>query len=524
MDARTQERSLATRLVRALVLLVSLSPCLLIWLGGCTTLSQYLHNGLKVGPNYTPPPAPIASDWIDPDDRRRDPEDLATWWKTFNDPVLDDLIASATQQNLTLREAGMRILQARAAVGIAAGQLLPQEQINFMGYDRVGLSQATAGGIIGGGNRPRFFSQFNHGFALAWELDFWGRYRRSIEAARADLDASVADYNDVLITLLSDVAVNYVQIRTIEKRIEYARLNVEIQQKTMTKAQARLKVDKNGALALDQSITLLKQTEAGIPELEISLRQANNRLCTLLGIPPEDLRAKLKAMPIPTAAPEIAIGIPADLLRRRPDLRRAERFAAAQSARIGVAQADWYPQVSIVGSFGYSAEHITDVFKSAAFNGTIGPSVRWNILHYGRILNNVRLQDARFQELALAYQNKVLVAQQEVENGLVTFLKAHQRVKLQTESVEAAKKAEKIASTVWQVSGVDFTTVSLIQQNMVQQQDTLAQAQGEIALGLIQLYRALGGGWQVNGDGCGPASRHHRHETPPVRAEFGRPF
>ncbi|MBI1831243.1 MAG: efflux transporter outer membrane subunit [Planctomycetes bacterium] len=505
--------------------LLSLAPCLLIFLCGCTSLSQYWHNGLKVGPNYALPDAPLAGDWIDPIDKRKDTDDRTAWWKAFNDPVLDDLICAAYNQNLTLRQVGYRILQARAQLGIAAGELFPQAQFASGSYNRIGVSGETAGASA---ERHRFFSQYNLGLAMAWEIDFWGRYRRSIESARAELDASVADYDDAIVTLVSDVASNYVLLRTIEKRIEYAMVNVDIQTKTMTKAQARLKVDKNGALVLDQAITLLKQTEAGIPELEIALRQTNNRLCVLLGIPPEDLRARLKPGPIPTPSLEIAVGIPADLLRRRPDVRRAERQAASQSERIGIAKADFYPQIFLSGAFGYSAEQITDLFRSGAFNGSVGPSFRWNILNYGRIVNNVRLQDARFQELVAAYRNKVLVAQQEVENGLVTVLRARRRYKLQSESVDSAKKAEEISNRVWQVNGVEFTTVSLIQQNLVQQQDTLAQAQGEIAQGMIQVYRALGGGWRLRcSDECAPASAPRPDDRPiilpPPRAEFGRP-
>jgi NodT family efflux transporter outer membrane factor (OMF) lipoprotein len=509
--------------------LVLLAPC------GCTSLSEYVHNGFKVGPNYTPPPAPVANDWIDVGDKRKDKDDLSEWWQNFNDPILNDLICTAYRQNLTLEQAGLRILQARATVGIAVGELFPQTQLALASYNRIANSAETVNARLSNGG-TRFFDQWNQGFALSWEIDFWGRYRRTVESARANLDASVADYDDVLVTLLSDVATNYVQLRTLEKRIAYAKMNVGIQQKTLTKAQARLKVDKNGALALEQSLTLLKQTEAGIPELEISLRQTSNRLCTLLGIPPEDLAAKLKAGEIPTPGPDAALGIPADLLRRRPDIRRAERQAATQAALIGVAESEFYPHLFLNGTLEYSAQTFKDMFRSSALAGNVGPSMQWNILHYGRILNGVRFQDAKFRESVASYQNSVLNAQEEVENGIVTFLKAHQRTKLQQASVDSAKKAEKIASTIWEVSGVDFTTVSLIQQNLVQQHDTLAQAEGEIALGFIQIYRALGGGWQVRQtgacDGC-PAPPMPavlppaiNNQLPPPRpvAEFGRPF
>src|SRR5207245_2686127 len=194
----------------------------------------------------------------------------------------------------------------------------------------------------------------------------------------------------VLVTLLGDVASNYVQLRTFEQRIEYTRANVELQRETLKIVEARFKAGTTTKLDVAQALSTLEQTEAQIPELEISLRLANNQLCILLGIPPEELRARLGAAPIPTAPAEVAAGIPADLLRRRPDVRRAERQAAAQSAEIGVAEADFYPHISITGSIGYSAEQFKNLFRTTALAGTIGPSFQWNILNYGRILNNVR--------------------------------------------------------------------------------------------------------------------------------------
>ena len=239
----------------------------------------------------------------------------------------------------------------------------------------------------------------------------------------------------------------------------------------------------------------------------ISLRQTNNQLCILLGIPPEELGPKLGSAPIPTAPTEVAAGIPADLLRRRPDVRRAERQAAAQSALIGVAEADFYPHIAITGTIGYSAQHLKDLFRSASLAGAVGPSFQWNILNYGRILNNVRLQDARLQELLIVYQNTVLTAAQDVENGLVIFLRAQQRAQFQAASVADAEEAVKIAlKNQWPAGLIDFTRVTQLEQNLVQVQDTLAQARGEIGLGLIQVYRALGGGWQIRLTGCEPSA------------------
>jgi NodT family efflux transporter outer membrane factor (OMF) lipoprotein len=349
-----------------------------------------------------------------------------------------------------------------------------------------------------------FYSQWDYGFNLSWELDFWGRFRRAIESNAASLDASVEDYDETLVTLLGDMATNYVQMRTLEKRIEYTRQNVQLQQRTVTIAEARFRAGTSTVRDPYQARSTLEQTQAQIPELEIALRQAVNQLCILLGIPPEELRAKLGPAPIPTAPVEVAVGIPADLLRRRPEVRRAERLAAAQSAQIGVAEANFYPAISINGTLDYSAEHFSDLFRSNALNGSVGPSFQWSVLNYGRILNNVRFQDARFQELVAAYQQTVLSAAQEVENGLATFLRARERTDFQAACAHDAEKAVQLVQAQYDGGTVDLTSVTLLQQTLVQQQDVLTQAQGEIALGLIQVYRALGGGWQIRCTDCVP--------------------
>jgi outer membrane protein TolC len=217
----------------------------------------------------------------------------------------------------------------------------------------------------------------------------------------------------------------------------------------------------------------------------------------LLGVPPEDLASRLGAADIPVAPADVAVSIPADLLRRRPDVRRAERLAAAQCAEVGIADADFYPRIALDGNFGYSAEHFNKLFTSRALNGSFGPTFTWNLLNYGRILNNVRSQSAQFQVLVAAYQNSVLTAGAEVENGLVSFLKSQERVKDLTTSVNAAQKAVNIALAQYRNGAIDFNRLALLEQNLVQQQDLLTQARGDIALGLIQVYRALGGGWQI---------------------------
>jgi NodT family efflux transporter outer membrane factor (OMF) lipoprotein len=468
---------------------------------GCTSAREYVRNGFKVGPNYGRPPAPVANDWIDSNDQRlrKESDDLSKWWTVFNDPALDSLICCAYHQNLTLRQAGFRILEARAQLAIDTGNLLPQTQQMNGSYVRQAISRETAAGSP---LAKHFFSQWNYGFNLAWELDFWGRFRRTIESDQASLDASVENYDDVLVTMLSDIATSYTTLRTTEERIKFAKQNVNIQTETLKIVEGRFKAGTTNALDVDQARSTLEQTEAEIPELEIALRLSITQLCILLGIPPEDLRFRIGPASIPTAPPEVAIGIPADLLRRRPDVRRAERQAAAQCAQIGVAESELYPHLSLTGTFNLSAQHLSGLFRTQAFNGSVGPSFSWNILNYGRLVNNVRLQDARFQELIAFYQQAVLLAGQDVENGLITFLNAQQRTKLQAASVDDAEKAVKIALAQYTAGTIDLTRVTLLQQTLVQQQDTLAQAQGEIATGLIQVYKALGGGWQLRLTDC----------------------
>jgi NodT family efflux transporter outer membrane factor (OMF) lipoprotein len=488
------------------ILVLAVSTC------GCTSLSDYIHNGFKVGPNYCPPSAPVASHWIDANDIHvaSDQTTICHWWTVFNDPKLNELVWCAYRQNLTLREAGFRILQARANLSIAIGEIFPQQQFARGAYARnaaaVGARSSSGFGI------ERFSDAWNLGFSLNWELDFWGRFRRAIAAADANLDASIFDYDFVLVTLLGDVATNYVTIRTTDERIRLLQENVKLQGEVAEYIRKRMEGGKLTPLDYDQAVSNLRQSEAGIPLLEIAKRQAEDSLCILLGMPAVDLSNMLGTGPIPTAPPELAIGIPADLLRRRPDVRRAERLAAAQAEQIGIAQAALYPAFTINGSLGYAAQDFRDLFRETAFNGSVGPSFQWNILNYGRITNNVRYQDAKFQELVVAFQQAAIQADQEVEDGLVLFLRSQRRSRLLGESASRAQEAVQIARIQYenaiaiQPTTGDFNRFATIEQSKVTQDDSWAQARGQIAQGLINVYRALGGGWELKFAGDqGPA-------------------
>lgn len=476
-----------------------LGGALALSLCGCTTIGEYIHNGFKVGPNYTRPPAPVADHWIDANDVRvhSDEADDSHWWSVFNDPTLNELVQTAYRQNLTLREAGFRVLQARAQLGIAVGEIFPQTQVMNGDFKREGASTNVANRIA---TPQRWFSQWDYGFGLSWELDFWGRFRRAIESADDTLNASVESYDDALVTLIGDVASSYVQIRTLQQQITYARATLALQRESLSIARAKFQGGQTSEVDVNQGQSDVSTTEALIEQDLISLRQATNQLCTLLGLPPEDIIQKLGDAPIPTAPVDVVIGIPADLLRRRPDVRRAERTAAAQSAQIGVAEADFLPSISLTTTFGWSAQEFKDLFAHGSFRGDVGPSFQWQILNYGRILNNVRFQDAKFEELVATYQQTVLQAGQEVENGLVNFLRSQLQTREYTVAVSSETAAFKEALAQYKGGLVDYNRVVTIQEQLVSRQQSLAQAQGQIGQGLIQVYRALGGGWQIRCD------------------------
>ncbi|WP_197528382.1 efflux transporter outer membrane subunit [Aeoliella mucimassa] len=471
------------------MLAVSLG-CLLLAAVGCTGPRQWISNGFKVGPNYCPPSTPVAQGWIDADDERviGDPVDAAAWWSnSFRDPVLNELVAEAYSQNLTLRQAGSRIMQARALRAIQIGELFPQQQTASADYSH---------NLTTGSGFDRHFSSWRGAFQLAWEIDFWGRYRRAVEAADADLDATMFDYGDVVVTLIADVASTYIEIRTLQKRLELVKLNVESQKQTYEITEIRFEGGESSDVDVQQAKSSYVQTAALVPQVEINLRQAQNRLCVLMGMPPENILDMLGEGDIPTVEPEIVLGIPAATLLQRPDVRRAERLVAAQSAFIGVAEADFYPRITLSGTVGRSANQFKDLFRSGSGFGSVGPSVDWNVLNYGRILNRVRFEDARFQELVYAYQQSVLNANLEAENAIVRFLKSQELLRLQLEAAEAADLTNKLITEKF-VAGdqIDFNRVFGVQNTKTQQEVAAAAAKGEVAQGVVEIYRALGGGW-----------------------------
>jgi NodT family efflux transporter outer membrane factor (OMF) lipoprotein len=468
--------------------------CSVVIAAGCTT----------VGPDYERPETTTADDWLEANDARVDTASVEyqDWWSVFNDPVLDQLITQAYQQNLGLQVAGLRVLQARAQLGIAVGLQYPQSQSVSAGYVRSRASQnapplANLPDDVAS-RASTGLNTWSTSFDAAWEADVWGKFRRGIQAADANLAANMLNYDALLVTLTGDVAALYSVIRTYEERLEVARQNVQLQTEALNLAQTRFDLGATSQLDVEQSTSLLRNTQALIPALELGLGRTKNTLSFLLGMPPSDLQAILGgAGNIPTAPTTAAVGIPADLLRRRPDVRAAEMAAATQSAAIGVSAADLYPHFVIAGSLGLAGESFSDQFKSGSATAFLTPFVSWDILNYGRIKNNVRVQDARFEQLAVSYQNSVLNAAREVQDGLLGFLRTQEQIEFLAGGVEASVRAADLALVQYQQGAVDYTRVLNTQTTLLQQQDALTASRGAVVTNLIAVYKALGGGWQL---------------------------
>ena len=481
-----------------------------------------MASGCMLGPDFKAPAAPVARSWEEGGDSAVDVkrQEYRNWWTVFQDPVLNRLVNLAYQQNLSLRTAGVRVLETRAQLGIAIGELYPQQQTvgASLTYTRLpislpyNLSSDTYWSDI-------FLAQ------AAWEIDVWGKLRRAVESADDAFLASVANYDDVLVSLVGDVATNYVQVRTAQKQIAIAKENVKRQLQALKIAEAKFHGGTATKLDVYQAENVLGATEAVVPQQTVTLEEAKNTLSVLLGMPPGEIgQLLIGPEKIPTAPDTVAVGIPAELLRRRPDVRRAELQAAAQCAQIGFAKADLFPVFTLTGEVGTLGSNVTrgldSVFTSASLFYGVGPGVQWNILNYGQITNNVRVQDAKFQELLIDYQNTVLKAQQEVEDGIAVFVNSRDTVVYLRESVKAATGAVRIAMIQYREGTRDFTTVLTAEQNLFQAQSNLAVAEGSVPLGLIEAYRALGGGWQLReGQDFVPAATRTEMEE---RTNWGR--
>jgi NodT family efflux transporter outer membrane factor (OMF) lipoprotein len=459
----------------------------------------FVFAACAVGPDFTRPEADVREAWREQGAGQLDTKGAVDpmWWKSFNDPTLDRLIELAFHQNLDLQIAGLRIVEARAQLGIATGRLLPQTQQIFAQANAVGVSAATPNLPTGFNTH---FGDFQLGFDAAWELDFWGKFRRGVEAENANLLATNADYANALVSLTAEVARTYVTIRTDEVLVKLTEENIKVQEGGLSIAQARHEHGATSELDVAQAATLLESTRSTLPQLTAALQQARNALSTLLGQPSGAVDALLGAPgDIPAPGAKVSIGVPAELLRRRPDIRSAELFAAAQCARIGVARADLFPSFSLAGTIGYrlstpavvSGNPLNDIFYA------VGPAVNWPFLNYGRLTNQVRVQDARYQQLIVGYRSTVLKAAQEVEDSATGFVSQQAAQEAAQRSVTAALRAAEISVTMYREGATDYQRVLDAERSLLQEQTTLAQTRSQVTTNLIALYKALGGGWEV---------------------------
>jgi len=472
---------------------------------GLIALAILFSGCTLVGPDYVKPAAPEPKQWLASTDPKIESEEVnySDWWVVFNDPVLNDLIQAAYQQNLPLQIAGLRIYEARAQLGIAFGFQYPQTQQGFGSTDINQISK-NAPNIAAA---DRYYSTLDIGLDAAWELDVWGKFRRAVQTGVANLEASIADYDDILVSLTSEVASTFIRLRTSEERLEVALQNVVIQKRSLEIADVRFKAGAVTELDVSQAKTLLRATESTIPGFETDIRQAKNALAILLGKLPGEVDTMLGPPGlIPEVPAEVAAGIPTELLRRRPDIRFAERRLAAQSAQIGFAKADLFPHFSLFGTLGFQTSDYTDnsdfgdLFDKDSFSYNAGAGFNWDLFNYGRITNQVRVQDALFQELAVNYEDTVLRAAQEVEDAMVGFLQSQQEVFFLADAVKAAKRSVNLSLIQYREGLVDYQRVLDTQRDLTIQQDNLVVTAGSVGLNLVGMYRALGGGWEIRGE------------------------
>jgi NodT family efflux transporter outer membrane factor (OMF) lipoprotein len=468
---------------------ISIAPALLA-LAACS-----------VGPDYVKPSPGMPGDWsekgteLDPATSRVTAKAaaVAEWWKTFKDAELTSLVERAAKSNLDLQLAESRIREARGLRGITAGALLPE--LGTTGaYARNRGSEHVP--LPGAGRQSNFYQA---GFDASWEIDVFGGIRRGVEAADAQVDASVEARRDVLVTLLAEVARNYIEVRGLQAQIGIARQNLEAQKKTLELTQARFQVGRAAELDVVRAQAQVSTTSSEIPLLESQRIQATHRLGVLLGGEPASLRQELLAAgAIPAPPPEVPVGLPSELLRRRPDLRRAERELAAATARIGVATADLYPKFSLTGFFALESINASDFVKWGSRAWSVGPTIQWSIFQGGRIRARIEVENARQEQAAIVYERSILVALEEVEDALIAYAKEQAHRAELSDAVKANAKAVDLANQRYGQGLVDFLNVLDAQRSLYLSQDALVQSERRISEHLVALYKALGGGWEAD--------------------------
>jgi NodT family efflux transporter outer membrane factor (OMF) lipoprotein len=460
-----------------------------------------LTAGCTVGPDYHPPQVSVPNHWSEPlvGGETNAPVPLAAWWQNFHDAELDSLIQRAVQSNLDLRIARARVREARAQYGVAAANLWPAA--NAAGtYERQQQSrhQPVLGSLPIPSNVPFENNVYQAGFDASWELDVFGGQRRSVEAARAEVAASEYGRRATLLTLLGDVAHNYVAARGYQRRLAIARENIAAQGKALAITINRYTNGLTSNLDVQQAKTLLATTRAEIPTLESALQASIHRLGVLLGQPPGSLLAELsQTKPIPAAPPQVPVGLPSDLLLRRPDVRRAERELAAATANIGVAESDLFPKFSLTGVGGFESISASDWFSSGSKFWSIGPTVQWKIFDAGRVRSHIKVQTARQEQALSAYEKTLLGAFEDVENDLVAYANEQVRQRSLADAVASSRQSLDLANKLYANGLTDFLNVLEAERSLYQAQDQLVQSERAVSADLISLYKALGGGWQT---------------------------
>ena len=462
--------------------------------------------GCSVGPDYRRPETAAPAVWQEAQQTGIDTQagELAEWWKEFRDPVLDGLAERAVKNNLDLRIAEARVREERASLAATSAGLWPTLDVSGS-YSRNRASQNAVGSPTQGaiaapiGGRQLEQNFFKTGFDSSWEIDVFGGTRRQIEAAEAILQASVEERRGVLVTLLGDVARNYIDLRGLQRRLAVAQENLRAQQDTLGLTKVRFDAGLASDFEVAQSEGQVNTTAAQIPALQSALKQAAYRVDVLLGTQPGTSWDELaKVAPIPALPPQAHVGLPADLLRRRPDIRSAERQLAAATAQVGAATADLYPRFSLLGNIGLQSVSASDWFSAQSRFWSIGPTISWPVFDAGRIRATIEIRNAQQEQALRQYEKSVLTAFEDVENALVNYGNEQTRYRSLLEAAAANRRALQMANDLYIQGLVPFLNVLDAQRTLYATESDLAQSEANMASNLVALYKALGGGWETD--------------------------
>jgi multidrug efflux system outer membrane protein len=459
--------------------------------------------GCTVGPDYVAPKTAMPAAYAEQADVTAAAPSVANdaWWKNFGDPALDRLDDEALQSAPDLAVAEARVREARALRGVAGAAQYPEVDAGA-GYTRTHGSANVPVGVPPGGLGPGINGNlWQAGFDASWEIDVFGGTRRSIEAANASYQAAVEERGDVVLTLLAEIARNYIELRGAQRRLAVAQGNLAIQKDALTLTRSQFDAGLASRLDVLRAQAQVSDTQAALPEFETDERAAIYRIGALVGRPPEDLLAELDAPgPIPSPVADVPIGLPSDLLKRRPDVRAAERRLAAANARIGVAQADLYPHFSLTGVAGLESLDASNFLTAPSRYFSIGPSITWLIFDAGKVRFTIRAQQARTDQAAAAYQRTVLDSLRDVETALVSYGQSRIRRERLAAETAADRDAVGVATALYRQGLTDFLSVLDAERSLYTADDKLAQTERDTDLALVTLYKSLGGGWQTDND------------------------